>query len=222
MDVLEEALKLDDSRVIADIGSGTGISSLPFLQKGYTVQAVEPNKEMREAAEQMLSDFPNFRSVNGAAEETNLPDNSVDLVFCAQAFHWFDKEKCKKEFNRILTENGHIVLAWNDRNMNSGFQQEYEQLLYDNLDEYKFVNHRNISEEIVEAFFAPKAMNKIILQNSQTFDFSGLAGRLRSSSYFPKSGEKYDELMATMKDIFDKYQRNNTIIFEYDTKIYWC
>jgi len=220
--VLEEALKLKGTETIADIGSGTGISSLPFLRRQYMVNAVEPNKEMREAAEQMLSSFPNFTSIDGSAERTNLADNSTDVIFCGQAFHWFDKEKSKIEFRRILKEKGHIVLVWNERSTKSRFQQEYEQILFDNIDEYKFVNHRNISEDTIEAFFSPKTMNKITLANGQTLDFDGLAGRLRSSSYCPKSGEGYDKLMIAMKDIFDKYQRNNTIVFEYETKVYWC
>jgi len=63
---------LQDESVIADIGSGTGISSKIFIDNGNKVYAVEPNKEMREAGETFFTGNRNFISVNGTAEETNL------------------------------------------------------------------------------------------------------------------------------------------------------
>ena len=45
-----------------------------FLENGNPVFGVEPNAAMREAAEEFLKDFPNFKSVDGTAENTNLPD----------------------------------------------------------------------------------------------------------------------------------------------------
>src|SRR3989337_1752458 len=59
---------LSSSSIIADIGSGTGILSRMFLKNRNVVFGVEPNKEMREIAERLLKDYPNFKSVDGAAE----------------------------------------------------------------------------------------------------------------------------------------------------------
>jgi len=220
--ILKSELNLDFSGVIADIGSGTGISSIPFLENTNTVYGIEPNKEMRHAAEELLKKFPNFISIDGTAEATTLPGKSVDMIFCGQSFHWFDKIKSKKEFDRILKENGHIVFVWNCRNTNDDFQKEYENALLTNIEEYKFVNHRNISAIDIQDFFKPKEMRVIKIGNKQTFDLEGLKGRLKSSSYCPKSGETYDKLMAEMGIIFDKYNSNNRIAFEYETQIYCC
>ena len=220
--ILERETKLNITKKIADIGSGTGISSLLFLKRNYAVFGVEPNKEMRNAAEQMLSEFKKFESVEGTAENTNLPDKSVDLIFSGQAFHWFDKEKSKIEFNRILKDNGNLVLVWNSRSSKSSFQKEYEKALFDNIEEYKFVNHRNINESEIADFFFPKKMHKISVDNKQILDLEGLKGRLLSSSYCPKSGDQYDKLMKNIEEIFDEYQVNNKIEFEYETQIYWC
>src|SRR5215210_7135026 len=55
--------------VVVDVGSGTGISAELFLREGNRVYGVEPNAEMRGAAERLLLPrFPAFRSVNGSAE----------------------------------------------------------------------------------------------------------------------------------------------------------
>lgn len=220
--ILKEKINADKNITIADIGSGTGISSALFLKNNYRVIGVEPNKEMREAAGQLLSGFEKFKSVNGSAEKTNLPDKSIDVIFSGQAFHWFDKEKSKIEFARILKANGNIVLVWNSRSTKSAFQNEYEKLLFDNIEEYRSVNHRNIKDEEIADFFSPKNMNKTSLDNNQILDLEGLKGRLLSSSYCPKSGTLHDLLMRRIEDIFEKYQVNNSIEFEYETEIYWC
>jgi len=219
---LEQVIGLDHSKTIADIGSGTGISSLPFLRRGYTVTGVEPNKEMREAAERLLFIFPNFRSVNGSAEKTNLSDHSVDVIFCGQSFHWFHTEKAKTEFSRILARSGNIVLVWNERSMKSEFQIAYDQILNQYIDQYKFVNHRNVQDNLIAQFFSPKILNKASLENTQILSFDGLVGRLRSSSYCPKSGKQYDSLLREIAILFDKYKNEDTIVFQYETKIYWC
>jgi len=220
--ILKRCLRLDSSDIIADIGSGTGISSMLFLENTNTVYGVEPNKEMRYAAEELLKKFPNFISINGTAEATTLPGKSVDMIFCGQSFHWFDKIKSKKEFDRILKENGRIAFVWNCRKTNDDFQKEYENALLANIEEYKFVNHRNINAVDIQDFFKPKKMLFFKIGNKQTFDLEGLKGRLKSSSYCPKSGETYDKLMAEIEIIFNKYNSNNTIDFEYETQIYCC
>ncbi len=44
------------------------------------------------------------------------------MIVGAQAFHWFDREACKKEFGRILKPGGRAVLVWNNRKvLDSGF-----------------------------------------------------------------------------------------------------
>ena len=88
--------------VIADVGSGTGISAESLLKMNFKVNGIEPNKEMREAAERLLQQYPNFKSVNATAESTTLPDASVNTIIVGQAFHWFDRTKTKKEFKRII------------------------------------------------------------------------------------------------------------------------
>src|SRR5215211_3769159 len=90
LDLLRTETGLTPAAVVADIGSGTGLSAEMFLKNGNAVIGVEPNADMRAAAESLLAGYPNFCSVTGTAENTALPDASVDLVVAGQAFHWFD------------------------------------------------------------------------------------------------------------------------------------
>jgi SAM-dependent methyltransferase len=88
LDLLKTECGLTDTSTIADVGSGPGILSELFLENVNHVLGIEPNREMREAAELQLGGHPCFTSVAGTAEATTLDDSSVDFVVAGQAFHW--------------------------------------------------------------------------------------------------------------------------------------
>lgn len=99
---LEKACDLKPGSVIADIGAGTGIFTKLLLEKGHKVYAIEPNDAMREEADRQLGPFPGYHSMPGTADKTGLSARSIDLITCAQAFHWFNTAEAKAEFQRIL------------------------------------------------------------------------------------------------------------------------
>src|SRR5579864_3729802 len=111
--VLRDECGLTADSTVADIASGTGIFTRLLLQNGNRVFGVEPNEKMRRAGEEYLAAYSNFTSIAGTAEATTLPRHSVDLITCAQAAHWFNREKALREFQRILKPAGYLVLIWN-------------------------------------------------------------------------------------------------------------
>lgn len=223
IDLLKEEIGLAEGSVIADVGSGTGISSDLFLRRGMTVYAVEPNGKMREAAERMLEGNPLFHSLEGTAERTGLPDGSVDLVAAGQAFHWFDRERARSEFRRILKPGGHVLLFWNSRRTEgTPFLESYEGLLQQYGTDYNTINHQNIDDRIIGEFFSPDSFVKRTLYNEQVTDFDGAQGRLVSSSYVPNVNDpQYEPMLRDMRRIFDEHARNGTVRFEYDLVIYY-
>src|SRR4051812_4389748 len=80
LEVLRREGALGPGAVVADVGSGPGLSAAPFLDAGPRVFGVEPNPAMRAAAEDLLAARSTFQSVGGRAEATTLPAVSVDLV----------------------------------------------------------------------------------------------------------------------------------------------
>src|SRR4051812_9557350 len=117
LELFKERMGLTSGSVIADVGSGPGISAKQFLENDNTVYCVEPNAAMRAAAEELLRDYSGFRSVNGDSENTTLPDASIDFVTAAQAFHWFRPGPTKTEFKRIIKPGGWVSLIWNLRHL---------------------------------------------------------------------------------------------------------
>ena len=97
LELLRSECGLINEAIVADIGSGTGILSELILKNGNGVFGVEPNEAMRTAAEQLLQGYPGFTSINGSAENTTLPEDSVDLITAGQAFHWFDVPVARRE-----------------------------------------------------------------------------------------------------------------------------
>lgn len=218
---LKQQFNLTPDKIIADIGAGTGISTLLFLKNGYKVFAVEPNKEMREKSIELLQPYAEFIAIDGTAENTTLATDSVDLIVAGQAFHWFDREKTKIEFKRILRHGGMLILMWNERLVLSDFEKDYEQLIIKHGNDYIKVDHRNIEDEDIAAFFKPGDVTIKQFANQQIFDFEGLEGRLLSSSYMPAKNEAgYEEMVQALKILFDRFAENGVIKINYDTKVY--
>lgn len=208
---------------IADIGAGTGIFSKLLLARGSRVIAVEPNEAMRQAAEKALGSDPNFRAISGAAEATGLPNDFVDHIVCAQAFHWFDRTAARMEFRRIVKPGGKVVLIWNSRMLQgTPFLEEYEQLLLRYGTDYEKLRHKNISQEALASFFKPGELQVARFKLSQLFNEEELGGRLLSSSYAPEPGHpNYEPMMAELHRIFDRNQQEGVVSLDYETEIYW-
>ena len=222
IDLLKAHCGLTEASLVADVGSGTGILSEMLLRNGNTVFGVEPNAQMRSSAENLLGNYLQFKSVDGAAEATTLDSHSIDLVTAAQAFHWFDQTRARVEFARILKPKGWMALIWNERRLDSTpFLRDYEQLLLQYGTDYQKVRHENVTQQIAD-FFGPQGFRRESLENIQTFDFESLMGRVFSSSYTPEPGHpSFEPMIASLREVFEKHQQCGTIAFEYDTRVYY-
>jgi SAM-dependent methyltransferase len=220
---LRDDLGLTPAWVVADVGSGTGISTRPLLENGNVVYGVEPNAPMRQAAERLLSDLPAFRSLDAVAEATTLPPASVDLILAAQAFHWFDRVRARAEFVRVLKPGGWLVLVWNERRLDATpFLRDYEELLRRHGTDYASVRHENVDDAALRGFFAPSPHAARAFDNAQHFDYVGLESRLLSSSYTPAADDpRRGPMLAGLREIFDRHQQRGRVTFEYDTRAYY-
>jgi SAM-dependent methyltransferase len=222
LDLLKEKCGLTGASVVADIGSGTGILTELFLRNGNPVFAVEPNGDMRSAAERLLDKYQNFKSISGTAEAATLKDQSVNFITAGQAFHWFDREQSRREFLRILKPGGWLVLIWNDRILTGPFAQAYEQLLRTYGTDYADVNHKGVDARVLSPFFGSSGYKQIRFPNRQVFDWEGLKGRLLSSSYAPEPGHPmYAPMLEALNTLFSVHQTGGQVVFEYDTLVYY-
>jgi SAM-dependent methyltransferase len=222
LQILKTECGLTPRQVAADIASGTGIWTRMLLENGNSVLGVEPNTEMRQAGERLLASFPKFTSVAGTAEATTLADASVDFVTAAQAAHWFDRERSRREFARILKPDGWLVLLWNERVTDSTpFLRDYEQLLLSYGTDYEDVRHERTTDAVNE-FFDPAPFQQHVFAMRQEFDYAGIEGRLLSSSYAPgPEHPKYAPMLRELRRIFDAHAVAGRARFDYKTRVYF-
>ena len=220
---LESDLGLKPNWIVADIGAGTGISAGPFLDHGNTVFAVEPNEGMRRALEEAIGSYPGLVVLPGQANATGIKSGEIDLLICAQSFHWFATPETASEFVRIVKPGGFICVVWNERTLDADeFHEELERLICRYGSDYESVRHDRFGKHDVESVFEREFEEKIF-PNSQSFDFNGLEGRLLSASYMPAAGtEEAESLSKNLKRLFTKYNQDGRITVLYDTVLYFC
>jgi SAM-dependent methyltransferase len=223
VETLQKDCGLVPASLVADIGSGAGALTELFLANGNCVFAVEPNREMREAAERHLGGRPGFQSVDGRAEATCLGDRSVDFVVVGQAFHWFQVLATRREFLRILKPSGWAMVVWNERDFTSApFLVAYDQLLQRHAPDYAREKHKEVYDTELDDFFGPGGYEERTFSYQQELDFAGVKGRMMSSSYTPEPGHpNHDRIIAELSRIFHAYEVRGKVRFEYITRMYY-
>jgi SAM-dependent methyltransferase len=218
---LQREYGLIPAHVIADIGSGTGLSARLFLENGNVVYGVEPNEAMAAAAARRLSGAA-FHDVRGRAEATALPDRSIDLIVAGQAFHWFDPAAAAVELRRILRPGGRLAVVWNRRRLDTTpFLRAYEELLQRWGTDYRQVSERHAEPGALAIVFGGDGYRIHRFPHRQVFDREGLRGRLLSSSYTPPPGHaSHEPMLAALDAVFDACAVEGRVSFDYDTELY--
>ena len=212
IDCLYNKYGVSKSSIIADIGSGTGKFAKHLLDRGSHVYCVEPNDDMRRVAEEELSTYHGFHSINSDAETTTLDDNTVDFITSAQAFHWFDVLKFHNECKRILKANGKVFLNWNVRNMDEALNKELYQIYRKYCPNFKgFSGGIEKDDQRIRDFFDEK-YEYVAFDNPLYLDRERFIARSLSGSYSLKEGDKeYTEYMKAIEAAFEKYANKGIV-----------
>lgn len=218
VDLLRRECGLSADAPIADIAAGTGLLTEIFLAAGFAVTAVEPNNEMRAACAALPQQYPRLRLMAGTAEATGLPDDSVELITVAQAMHWFDLDKARTEFTRILKPGGWCAVIYNNRRLSGdAFHDAYERLLLDFAIDYGAVKQQHVGRKRLARFFAPSPMDCATIPNPQALSLEALEGRILSSSYSPQPGHpRFDEMRAAIARLFADTQSRGIVTMHHD------
>lgn len=206
--------QLTAGQTVADIGSGTGIFSQQLLDKQLNVFAVEPNADMRSIAEKKLNSYASFTSVHGTAEDTGLPDDSMDLVTVAQAFHWFDKPKFRKECQRILKPHAHVALVWNSRDSSASLVQENAKIFQQYCSDFNgFSGGMDENPHIFQEFFLDGQYKYTQFRADLSYDLEGFLGRNMSASYAPKpTDHNYKPFVEALCKLFDHHSEDGVLV----------
>lgn len=208
IDYLIQEFDLNENSVIADIGAGTGILSIPFLEKGMTVFSVEPNSDMFTELTNTLSQCQKATCFQNTAENTGLADRSCDLIVVGSALHWFDIEKFKLECKRILKKDQIAVLSiysWNDSTKKL-------------LSTPDFVDKH---AEKAKEFFSPLHVKEMQFEYELDYDCERFVNDILSRGSAPLPNEKgFETFVANAKRSYEKFYGNKQAKFPFLAKCF--
>jgi len=215
-DAILDGLRPPAGIVAADVGAGTGISARLLGDRGVRVLAVEPGEAMRAAA----APHANVTWTIGTAEATGLAPESMDLVLCAQAFHWFRAPEALAEFARILKPRRRLAIMWNRRSTIDPLTAGYRQVIVD-VGGDMGVESMPFDPAVVPNSGRFSTPERLTFPNAQRLDLNGLVGRARSASYVPKTGGEGDRLIDLLTALHAAYaDAAGFVQLVYETEIY--
>ncbi|MEC3878474.1 class I SAM-dependent methyltransferase [Parapedobacter sp. 10938] len=221
IEFLRETIPITPDLGIADIAAGTGIFTELITTWGSRLYVVEPNSYMRSLAHRRLGGCERCIFLDGTAEATGLPDNSVDLFVSAQAFHWFDLAKTRAEFERAGRNAPYVAVVWNLRNTRSAFEAGYESFVRTYATDYLQVSQRKMNTADVRSFFAPLRPQYRVFRHVDSLTYPQLLGRTLSYSFLPdEASPVLPEMTAALEALFQAHQRKGKVPLSYKTRLF--
>lgn len=194
--------------VMADIGSGTGRLSGRCLSRAAKLYAVEPNAQMRRAAEDQFSEHINYQSVAAFAQQTSLPEKCLDVITVASAYHYFDNDATRQEFRRILKTDGYVFLFWD---IYTGNAYDAEKATIDQ----KYRTHPSSGtahESRAEALFGKDRYQFKVFENTICQTYEAFLGGWSSASYIPHVGTpEYAGFEKEARTLFERFEENGLL-----------
>jgi SAM-dependent methyltransferase len=197
---------------VVDVGAGTGKLTRGLVALGHRVAAVEPLPEM---LAHLRSAVPGAAALAGSAEQLPLPDASADVVVCAQAFHWFDRDAALREFVRVLRPGGRVGLVWNTRDDREPWAAELSVAIGS-----ESVESEDAREPIgVSALFGP--VEEATFSHVQRLDRDTLLDLVRSRSYCAvMAAAEREQVLERVGALYDAHAKADGIDLPYVTECF--
>ncbi len=191
---LIQKMEIPSGGILADIGAGTGILTKPFLDAGCTVYAAEPNHDMFAELKKNLSQYKNLRSLNTAAERTDIPARSCDAVVVGTAFHWFDKDQFYAECQHILKSNRSVALLRMENNTEGDKR----------LNQIRHYTEADLNA--AKGFFGDGFQEHICFEYTECFDEERYINNLLSSANAPLPDDAdFGKYVSKCRETFHQY-----------------
>jgi ubiquinone/menaquinone biosynthesis C-methylase UbiE len=206
-------LGLTTSMHVLDLGAGSGIFSRQLQPLVGTVTAVEPSASMRES---FRSSSSGMEVLDGSDISIPMGDGSVDAVFVAQAFHWFDAPRALSEIHRVLVPQGGLGLVWNERDETVEWVAALSRAMqWDTRQPYEV--GKDFTDVITSGPFTK--VERVAFAHTQLLSREGLLQRVLTTSYISAmEPAERDQLMRSVRVVVD--QLAEPVVLPYVTTAY--
>jgi SAM-dependent methyltransferase len=207
---------LTDQTIVADLGAGTGILTKHFVVRAKMVYALEPEAEMRAQLEKALGSNPTCQIVNQRAENTGLPDHSIDLITVGQAIYWFDPRPVRTEFLRLLKPGGWLALL-----RNYGTDAVYEKAVAPLFGNYtNSALHSRIIHQTPEFYFGNLNFQVLRFPFEFVVDWDSFFGTMLSSALTPvEASPDFAVFVSQARQVFDRLEQNGQVVSTGETEL---
>lgn len=183
-------IPINQESKVLEVGIGTGQATLPVLETGCSLTAIELGDKLATFVESKFSKHPNFEVKNLAFEKYKGVKESYDLIYSASAFHWIPEEIGYTKVYNLLKQGGVFARFANHPYKDKGKEElDVEiQKLYS-----IYMPHSKPSPEYTEEQACARA------QIARKYGFSDIAYKLykRTRTF---TSEEYIELLGTYSD----------------------
>ncbi|OHD07946.1 MAG: hypothetical protein A2086_01490 [Spirochaetes bacterium GWD1_27_9] len=220
--LLFENINYEDHISIIDLACGTGFPTFELAQRfgsNCKIYGVDQWKEALKRAEvkkfNYLVDNVQFLECN--AENIDLPNDSIDLIVSNLGINNFSNiENCLKEMNRVIKNNGKIIITTNIKGHFKEFYDIFEKTLFEEnelnlLNDLKnHIAHRGTIKSISKKF-NDFGFKKIKVKK-KVIKYNYFNGTSFLNHYFIKAGflDSWKQLVGknNLENIFKKLESN--------------
>lgn len=186
---------LDSSSKVVEVGIGAGQATLPILQTGCNLTAVEYGENFSKMCEEKFKDYEHFSVITDKFENVSFPASQYDLVYSATAFHWVPEEVGYANIFNMLKSGG--VFA---RFANHPYRDKGNTALSDAIEELyaKYYNsYYGKDSKVKEEYSEEQAIQ--LAQIAAKYGFTDISHSLfhRVRTF---SAKEYIELLGTYSD----------------------
>ena len=205
------------TKVVADIGAGTGKLTKHIIKTGVKVKAVEPNNNMSSYGKKnIVSDKVDW--IKGTGEKTNLSDNSVHAVLFGSSFNVVDQMLALQETKRILKKGGFFACMWNHRDTDNPIQKKIENIIKLNIPNYSYGLRREDPSKIINksGFFGKVSKINESFEVEMKRETIIKAWKSHDTLY-RQSGNKFDKIINEISEVI----QNDSYMVPYSTNIWF-